>query len=76
MNFPLLYLHGVFFFCLFNMGVPRAYPAAGILARTGQSYHSLVQDGEVNETRIRGKQKDLLSCIDVVLKTGGIHTPY
>ena len=45
-------------------GVPRVNAAAGILARSKLPYHSLVQDGEVNVTRIRGKQKDLFQSID------------
>lgn len=39
-------------------GVPwvNAAAAAGNLARSTLSYHSLVQDGEANVTRIRGKR--------------------
>lgn len=36
-------------------GVPWVNAAAGILARSQLPYHSLVQDGEANVTRIRGK---------------------
>lgn len=38
--------------------------AAGILARSKLPYHSLVQDGEANVTRIRGKH-NLLHSIDI-----------
>lgn len=50
------------FVCFFNSnykGVPCVNATAGILARTKLPYHSLVQDGEANVTRIRGRQKDL-----------------
>lgn len=45
-------------------GVPWVNAAAGILARSKLPYHSLVQDGEVNVTRIRGKH-NLLHSIDI-----------
>lgn len=46
-------------------GVPSVNAAAGILARSKLPYHSVVQDGEANVTRIRGKQKYLFHIIDM-----------
>lgn len=49
----------------FHKGVPWVNAAECILARTKLSYQSLVQDGEANLTRIRGKQIDLFLSIGV-----------